>query len=856
MSKSLGFESLHSVNVGRVGALAIALGAGAVIASLPAHASADAGSADHAGASSITGSVRGSASPTVKRAASSAGPRLALAAPAMASSPGYARRDPVSRKDHVIQEDAVSQKDPVSPNAAAAPGNPFTGIISFFVGDGTAEHPDAGLLYGNGFSYSESTCTGGTVCNGGRAGLVGNGGNGFNGGDGGSAILFGNGGAGGLGVTGVNNGAGGDGGSGGLLAGNGGDGGSGALGGSAGSAGGVGLIARFVGGSAGQNGWAGTGVTPIGKVTLTGGQPALQPALSADGTHAVLATSLIAPSTLARTTRVALISTATGTQSVPTMTFNGAGSAQFNSDGSRVMVTTGIPNTATGIDTTLLTLIATATGAQVGSTINLSGTSAGTVLLGAGNSRALVISDAYNVYQGSAANHITGVTVLDTATGTQVASTFTISGAPAYAVPLGADRSRLLVAAYDVQTGQTNLAIVNTETGAPVGTPGTIAGAQFQWDSPAVSDDGTRAVVMTHNSATGVTQMVVINTITGSQTNTPFALVGAPALPQLLGSAGDHALIAAAQGDSTTGRTTQVAVIDTSTGNVVGPPVTFDGEWQHTGVLTADGAHALITTVAGDGDSGFTTRLAVIDTSSGAQTGATITVPGAGAPQLAPDGRHAVVVSAGNVLVMDIMTGAQVGATMNVTGDVIARAVTADAGRVLVLSSTYDGFNHVANTVAEVIDTATGTVIGAPIALTGYPVGSLLVTDDGGHALLTTNPSDWVSSIQHTQLAVIDTKTGNQDGTTLTFDGSPAGSFLVGAGGRHALITTGTTSGSTGLALIDLEHGTQTSAFSFAGAPRNLPVITIDGSRALLTSVVANSFTNYSTTATTLRVAL
>jgi hypothetical protein len=749
-----------------------------------------------------------------------------------------------------------TRKDLASQPAAAAPGNPFAGLMAIFVGDGTAEHPDAGLLYGNGFSFSETTCTGSAVCNGGRAGLVGNGGNGFNGGDGGSAILFGNGGAGGLGLAGVNNGIGGDGGAGGLFSGDGGDGGSGALGGAGGNAGGVGLIARFTGGSAGQTGWPGTGVTPIGKVTLNGNQPALQPALSSDGTHAVLTTSVIDPATLARTTRVALISTATGTQPVPTMTFNGAGSAQFNGDGSRVMVTTSIPNTTTGIDTTLVTLIAADTGAQLGSTFNLSGTSAGTVLLGAGNSRALFITDAHDVYQGSAASHTTGVTLIDTASGTQIAPTFTMSGSPAYSVPVGVDGSRLLIAAYDGQSGQTNLAVVDTATGVAVGTPGAIAGPQFQWDSPVVSQDGALAVVTTHNSGTGVTQMVVINTVTGAQADTPFALAGNPSQPQLVGSAGSRALIAAYQGDSTNGFTTQVAVINTSTGSPVSPPLTLDGEWQNTGVMSADGAHALIATVEGHGDSEFTTRLAVVDTSTGAQVGDITTIAGAGSSQLAPDGRHALVVSANHVLVIDTMTGAQVGATANLSGDVIARAVTTDAGHVLVLSSTYDGLNHVATTIAKVINTGTGNVIGTPLALTGYPVGSLLLSDDGSRVVFTTNPSDWLSGVQHTYLVVIDTTTGNQTGNTLTFDGSPAGSFLVGADGSHALITTGTNTGSTGLALIDTETGMQTSTFTFAGAPRNIPLVSADGTRALLTSVVTNSYTTYSTTAEVLRIAL
>ncbi len=111
-------------------------------------------------------------------------------------------------------------------------------------GDGTAEHPNAGVLFGNGFSWDASSCTGGVACTGGNAGLLGgDGGNGFNGGHGGSAGLFGNGGNGGDGVPGGN---GGDGGRGGLIFGNGGNGGTG----------GNALIA---GGAVGEGGAAGDG---------------------------------------------------------------------------------------------------------------------------------------------------------------------------------------------------------------------------------------------------------------------------------------------------------------------------------------------------------------------------------------------------------------------------------------------------------------------------------------------------------------------------------------------------------------------------------------------------------------------
>jgi len=66
--------------------------------------------------------------------------------------------------------------------AAPAPFNPLGSLFRFFIGDGTAENPNAGLLMGNGFSWDAGTCNAGIACTGGNSGLIGDGGAGFNGG--------------------------------------------------------------------------------------------------------------------------------------------------------------------------------------------------------------------------------------------------------------------------------------------------------------------------------------------------------------------------------------------------------------------------------------------------------------------------------------------------------------------------------------------------------------------------------------------------------------------------------------------------------------------------------------------------
>ena len=131
-----------------------------------------------------------------------------------------------------------------------APGS----ILAIFISDGTATHPNAGLLAGNGFSFTAESCAVAVACDGGWGGLlVGNGGNGFNGGNGGSAWLIGNGGNGGDAPRGAAGMRGGDGGSAGLLVGNGGNGG-GAATGAAGGDGGSGGLFVGDGGSGGTGG--------------------------------------------------------------------------------------------------------------------------------------------------------------------------------------------------------------------------------------------------------------------------------------------------------------------------------------------------------------------------------------------------------------------------------------------------------------------------------------------------------------------------------------------------------------------------------------------------------------------------
>ncbi len=320
--------------VGRVGALAIALGAGAVIVSMPT-AMADSAGSDGSTGSSSSSSSAGSGTADSEAdsgdAAIDAATDAATDTSAAASGGSPQDRSPdgpdiVSSHDGADSEvaeitaaiareitdeaaddadgqgsdanrvhdasdrgeDQISELDAAPdavesttvaavPGAAAdAPGPQNTGDpaavdeVRLF-GNGTAEHPNAGILFGSGFSWDADSCSGGVSCNGGNAGLFGgNGGAGFNGGNGGLAGWFGNGGNGGAGVPGIAGGNGGNGGRGGLIFGSGGNGGDGTdapiFGGAAGKGGAAGS-----GGLFGTDGQSGNDGTEIDRASTRGG---------------------------------------------------------------------------------------------------------------------------------------------------------------------------------------------------------------------------------------------------------------------------------------------------------------------------------------------------------------------------------------------------------------------------------------------------------------------------------------------------------------------------------------------------------------------------------------------------------
>lgn len=243
---------------------ALALGSGVAHAEDQVADSTSTSSSSHAGRASSTGSIRPVAQRNSVAAASWTAGKTTASAVVSGARPAAAVRT-------AGQNASIAR---VTGAAVASPGVSETwqpgSVLRAFVGDGTADNPNAGLLVGNGFSYDATTCP--TSCNGGSGGILGNGGDGYNGGNGGSAGWFGRGGVGGDAITAAN---GGNGGSGGLFVGDGGAAGSGApapygaadAGGSGGSGGTGGLLF----GNGGAGGVGGNGITTGGGSGGAGG---------------------------------------------------------------------------------------------------------------------------------------------------------------------------------------------------------------------------------------------------------------------------------------------------------------------------------------------------------------------------------------------------------------------------------------------------------------------------------------------------------------------------------------------------------------------------------------------------------
>ena len=537
-----------------------------------------------------------------------------------------------------------------------------------------------------------------------------------------------------------------------------------------------------------------------GSVTVTG-DATPRPLITADGTRAVIVTPVTGATTA--TTRVAVMDVATGKQVGSTLTLTGgAPSTTLSSDGTRAIVTIADPNT----NSTRVTVISTATGKQIGATTSGPGSSAGVQLLSADANRYQVITESGPQSQS------TLVRIIDTTTGAETGAVL-VTGLLMTAQQLGAEGSRVLVT--------------------------------------------TQSYDSIYDSTTAVTRSVVIDAVNGTQLGTTVELSGFPA-GLTVSADGKHALITSevARPYDWNAETTYIAMMDTTTGTQTGVTVRGSGEGGVTAQFSADSSRALFTSFDSTTNK---SRISVVDTGSGAEKAAAITIAGQTTDVfVSPDGLRAAIVTLRAVAVVNVLSGTQIGITQTPVGQPSNSSYfsqfTDDGTRLVLATPVYNMSSPTSDTRIAVLNMVDGTLMRSTIIPGSFATGTPLLPADSTRALIVTDVFDAVKRTYSTRVAVFDTATGAQVGSTLTMPGRVGyRPILLSEDGTHAVLayTQGST---THVVVVDAVTGAQKSNISVSGVIAADPVLTPDGTHLLVTTTTKATLTSRTTRVSVLAV--
>ncbi|ODQ90924.1 hypothetical protein BHQ18_09485 [Mycolicibacterium flavescens] len=570
-----------------------------------------------------------------------------------------------------------------------------------------------------------------------------------------------------------------------------------------------------------------------------------QTVLNAEGTRAIVTSTIIDPGANVYPTAITFFDTTTGKQIGERMVFAAGAYAEFNPIGTRAVIASNVDDPSTPLsDAVEIQVYDTRTFERVGSTVEVAASYGENFEFDASGRRmvfttfndgatqlhlidvetgtrvgdAVVVGGGWRVTPGFNADGsrytvlteggvlsgqtVTRVVVLDTATGRQVGSAVELAGRSlAY---VAADGRRILVVGSEYNPDATHAAVIDTMTGAVVGTeidlPGVVSGVAGL--EPTLTANGRALITTVIDGGTPemTTRVTVVDIDTGSQVS---SVSQAGDVGQAVISP-DGTRIVFVRRDLAEVPTTSVSVINAVTGAQIG--TTFVGPvGAEVGVVpNVAGTRLLLMVVEGEGFS-TTTRLMAMDTVTGLRIGQTVTLEGQmprerGA-SMSFDGNRVVVLTGSpftgtRAAVFDLMTGTQVGSTVVYPGtsNPVGVLMAPDGKRATVTQQLLNGSEYI--TRVSTIDTTTGALIGTPVVLSGFATVPVQLTSDGKRAVVTAPSTTYNFSTGGyrilTSTAVIDLATGRQIGSTVTVNGQP---YTAGLGERAVYLTADGTRG-------------------------------------------------------------
>ena len=322
-------------------------------------------------------------------------------------------------------------------------------------------------------------------------------------------------------------------------------------------------------------------MTSVRSVSNTGHQTTTAD-FNGDGSQVTVTSNSLRLLTLTSIIRTSVYDTNTGRQigrtvvtRVPAQSSSTADAAEADDggsppilrpDGSRALTITDV-STPTGINATSVTVTDTATGLPVGGAIKLRGYPAPEpVLFGPDGTHAIITTETYD---GGTPATIMLYSTIDTETGVKAGTTLALRGSSSAEPVFSVDGERVVFTSYgaidDTYTYQTQLGILDTTTGAQIGSTLTYSSARIPYP-PVFSGDRNRALMLNGASDPlgryGI-RASMVNTVTGTQIGKTLAFAGGNfGASGVLSPDGAHALIVTVQANLfTLTSTTRVSIL-------------------------------------------------------------------------------------------------------------------------------------------------------------------------------------------------------------------------------------------------------------------------------------------------------